>query len=140
MKRLIDYIKGSHGEILRYLAVGGATTLVSVASYAALTRLLGVDYRVGNVVSIALAIAFAYAANKLVVFRARGGTRKRLLAELLSFIGARFVTLALEAAVVPLLVERLGQSKLAAKLEAQVFVIAANYVLGKFLVFRKTPQ
>jgi putative flippase GtrA len=74
-----------------------------------------------------------------VVFRARGGTRRRLLAELLSFVGARLATMALEAGGVPLLVERLGQSELAAKLEAQVVVIAANYVLGKFLVFRKTP-
>ncbi|MDR3277819.1 MAG: GtrA family protein [Oscillospiraceae bacterium] len=140
MKRLIEFIKSPRGETVRYLLVGGATTLVSVASYAALTRLFRLDYRVGNVVSIALAIAFAYVTNKLIVFRARAGTPKRLLAELLSFVGARLVTMALEAGAVPLLVERLGQSELTAKLEAQLVVIAANYVLGKFLVFRKTPQ
>ena len=146
MKKLIDTLwNGRHGEAVRYLVVGGMTTLVSIVSFQLLCFVFGVDpeapdsvyVTVSNVISIILAILFAYAMNKRCVFRSRCESRTALLAEFGKFVGARLFTMALEVFGVYFFVNLLGQYPLLGKVETQILVVIGNYLISKFLVFRR---
>lgn len=139
LKRLLT------GEMMRYLFIGGCTTLVNLVCFWAMCRLtpLGgseAGINAANVVSIAAAIAFAYGANKVVVFHSRTKGLPALLGEMGKFVGARLSTMALEVGGVWLTVSVLHRSPMAGKLATQVLVILGNYFLSKWFVFRGTGE
>ncbi|MDR3209670.1 MAG: GtrA family protein [Oscillospiraceae bacterium] len=125
-------------ETVRYLVAGVGATLVNFLLFALLTQAFGVNDRISNLISITTAILFAYVTNKLYVFRSRAGTRRGFVLEFLKFIAGRLVTLALEYYGYILLLALLRQHELAAKAVTQVLVFAANYIISKAVVFRKT--
>lgn len=124
-------------EGIRYIFFGGCTTLVNLVSYAAQRYLLGVDMTTANVISIALAILFAYVVNKLYVFESRRDSRRELLAEAAQFIGMRLGTMFIEVFGVIFLSCVWGIHDMVSKLLIQVVVLLLNYVFSKLFVFRK---
>jgi putative flippase GtrA len=136
LRRLDALMSGRHGETVRYLIVGGLTTLVDMGVFALTTEVAGLPVNSGNIASIITAVLFAYVANKLVVFRARSPDRLSLLLEFAKFIGARLVTMALEVAVVWLIADAMGGNKYLGKAAALILVIISNYILSKLVVFR----
>ncbi|MDR2356704.1 MAG: GtrA family protein [Oscillospiraceae bacterium] len=139
MRRKIDALaSGSLGETVRYLIAGGLTTLVDMGVFAFATEIMNLSVNAGNALSVSIAVLFAYAANKLVVFRAKSPDRRSLLLEFARFVGARAVTMALEVAVVWLIVGVAGGDKYVGKAAALVLVIISNYILSKLVVFRRT--
>ncbi len=146
MKKLISgLLNGKHGEAIRYLIAGGLTTLLSLMSFAVLCSAFGVDpetpdsayVTIANVISIILAILFAYVVNKRFVFRSSCSSVKELALELIKFVGARLFTMAVEVGGVYLFVNILRQYPIVGKIETQVIVIVGNYLISKFLVFEK---
>jgi len=149
MRALFDRIwNGRWGEYVRYLVAGGLTTLVSLGVFQGLCALFGVDpeapdsvyVTVANTISIVAAVIFAYVINKRMVFRSRCETVPQLLREFFGFAGGRVFTMLLEIAGVYLLVNVLGQYPLLGKIETEVVVVILNYIISKFLVFRKRKQ
>ena len=145
MKKLIcELWNGKYGHIVRYLVVGGLTTFVSLASFQVLCILFGVDpeapdnvyVTVSNIISIILAILFAYTANKLVVFRARCDSKQSLLAEFITFVSGRIFTMIVEVVLVFLFVNVIGQYPLLGKFETSVVIVILNYLISRFIVFR----
>lgn len=133
------------GEMVRYLFIGVCTTLVNLVSFWLLCHATPLGASEGgitaaNVLSIVLAIAFAYAANKVFVFRSYTATVWSLLRELGKFVGARLSTMALEVGGVWLTVSILRQPPMLGKLATQGLVIIGNYVLSKWFVFRGEGQ
>jgi putative flippase GtrA len=124
-----------HREILLYVFFGGLTTVVSVGSFILLAE-LGIHPLIANVLSWILAVGFAYATNRRWVFcsKAKG---KAIWAEVCSFYGGRLLTLGLEEALLLIFGLRLGMNHKMVKLAAQFVVLASNYILSKFLIFRK---
>ena len=61
-----------------------------------------------------------------------------MLGEAAAFYGARVATLLMDMGCMFLLVTLAGINDKIAKLLVQVIVLVANYVLSKFLVFRKS--
>lgn len=128
-----------YGELVRYVVVGGCTTLVSLASYyACVSTFLDAqdpfELQVANVVSWVCAVAFAYFANRRYVFKS---TASDLLAEAGKFVGGRVGTLLVDMGCMALFVSVLGMNDKLAKLLVQVIVFVLNYLLSKFLVFAK---
>jgi putative flippase GtrA len=119
------------------LIVGGCTTFVNFALFTLLTEFLHYDVTVSNVISIAVSILFAYVTNKLFVFHNHCKHKADLMLEFSKFIGSRLTTMAVEVGGVLLFVNVLGQDSMIGKIETQVVVIAGNYFISKFLVFRK---
>ena len=129
------------GEILRYAFIGGCTTLVNLASFWVLCRWTALGQSDGgitaaNVLSIILAILFAYITNKLFVFRSHTAGLTALLGEFAAFVAGRLATMAIEVGGVWLMVSVLRQNPMLGKLLTQGFVIVGNYFISKFLVFR----
>lgn len=125
-----------HQEILLYVFFGGFTTVVSVGSFILFDEVLGVHELVANVLSWIFAVGFAYVTNRRWVFRSKA-KGKALLAEACGFYGGRLLTLGLEEVLLLVFVTWLGVNSTAIKLIAQFVVLTGNYILSKFLIFRK---
>ena len=165
MKKLLVKYK----EIIMYLIFGVLTTAVGMGSYFLIlfaARALGVSEDSGsyNVVRVAaqiiqwvLAVLFAYYTNKKWVFEADESEHEKT--RLASFFGARLFSLGCDSLVTFGVVFALAVAEyktftialpfglnipftpdLWAKLAAAVVVIIVNYVLSKFLVFKKNKS
>ena len=124
------------GEFMRYVLVGGTTTLLDLAVFYVLCEVRGIDPTVGNVISIVIAMLYAYVANKLFVFQSHCADGKELAGEFARFVSGRLSTMALEIGSVFVLCNLLGIDSFIGKLLTQGIVFVANYLLGKFFAFR----
>ncbi|MDR1737053.1 MAG: GtrA family protein [Oscillospiraceae bacterium] len=133
MKTLYNKYK----ELVIYVAVGLCTTAFSWGLYLLFSRLLGWDENLSNVVSVILAIIFAYFANKIIVFRVPFTNARAFAREFILFAGGRGVSMLLEIGGFYLLFDVLRVPDLITKLILAVVVMLTNYVISKLLVFRK---
>ena len=138
VRKIIKYIFGEEpgSEKIRYLIVGGLTTLVNFSLFVFLHELLEVDETISNLISIPTSILFAYVANKLIVFRQRSETLKAFALEFFKFVGSRLFTMAFEIGFVLLFADVLGWNATLGKAISQVLVIIGNYIISKAIVFR----
>ena len=125
-------------EVLRYLIVGGLTTLVSMVLFYGSTWTFldpnnAFQLQVANVLSWVGAVAFAYVTNRRFVFESKN---PHVFAELVSFVGSRVATLLLDMAVMFVLVTLLSVNSDFAKIVAMVLVTIGNYIISKLLVFK----
>ena len=123
-------------EGMRYLFIGGCTTLVNLVVYTILCRVVHLNVNISNIISVAVSILFAYVTNKLIVFRSHCSSLGELAGECLRFIGARLATMVIEVGGVYFLYEIIHQDEIIAKLETQVLVVIGNYFISRFIVFR----
>ena len=107
-------------ELVSYLLVGVATTLVNYVAYFLATRTAGLSV-----------------ANKLFVFKTHCPDTGALLREAGSFFAMRLVSLGMETVLMFLLVEVLHLNDLAMKLLVNIVVIILNYVFSKLFIFKK---
>lgn len=124
---------------VRYVVIGACTTVVSVGLVALLTKVFHWDDNLSNVISIIVAVVFAYVANKIFVFRSHSESFRALVAEALKFFGGRVATMLLEVFGVMFFDSILGQDIVVAKVETQILVLVSNYLISRFIVFKKKP-
>lgn len=137
MKKIIEKIYSiKDSEVIRYIIVGGCTTLVNLIIFTVMCKFMNIDVTISNFVSVIVSILFAYVTNKIFVFKSRCQNFKELFSECAKFIGARLLTMVIEVGGVYLLVNIIGQDELVGKLETQVIVLISNYVISKYLVFK----
>lgn len=137
MKKIVEIVKKLYyNETMRYLFIGGCTTLVNLATFAVFCDVLDMNVTLGNVLSIIIAILFAYVSNKIFVFSSKTEGLKEMISELCRFVGGRLSTMAIEVGGVYLIYNMMGYPKMAAKLITQILVIIGNYFISKFFVFR----
>ena len=136
-----DLLK-KYGEIIRYLIIGGLTTVVSLGTYYLLVWTIldpedPVQLQVANVTSWIAAVTFAYFTNRSFVFRSKNNNR---LKEAGAFYLSRVGTLLLDMGLMFLGVTVFGWNDKIMKLVVQVVVTVGNYVLSKLFVFRKSSE
>ena len=122
-------------EYISYLVFGVLTTVVNLAIYYLLERVM--NYLVANVIAWTGAVIFAYVVNKLFVFESDSRTLKALAYEISTFFAARLLSLGLEEGILFLFVTRMGLRTRIIKLIAQALVVIFNYVASKLVIFRK---
>ena len=132
MKQLIKKLYAS--SVVRYVFFGGCTTLVNLISFYVL-RKLRVGLNIANVISIILAILFAYVVNSRFVFQDKCQTLADHIRPFCKFISARLMTMVIEVGGVWLLVAKLGINDMVGKFATQFIVLILNYVFSKFFVF-----
>ena len=135
-------------ELILYIAFGLATTAVNWIVYEIMRSAVGMgnlsadsaDFRIlGNVCNVTawiISVLFAFVTNKRFVFRSQSKDWKSTGKELLMFVSARLLSLALfdiglYSALLFVMNDRLG------KLITNVFVVVFNYFASKFVIFRK---
>lgn len=135
MKKLKDLIlRFYNNDVIRYIFFGGCTTLVNLVCFFVL-RQCGVELNIANVISIIVAIIFAYIVNSKYVFQDKCETLIDHIQPFCKFVSARLLTMVIEVGGVWLLVEKLGMSDMVGKFCTQFIVLALNYIFSKFFVF-----
>ena len=132
MKKLI--LKMYENDVFRYIFWGGCTTLVNLVSFY-LMRIAGLPLMAANIISIILAILFAYVVNSRFVFHDSCETLKDHIQPFVKFISARLVTMVIEVGGVWLLAVVMGFHDMVAKFCTQFLVLVLNYIFSKFLIF-----
>lgn len=126
-------------EVIRYILVGGLTTLISLVIYYGcvvtfLNPKVPLELQTANILSWIGAVLFSYVCNRKYVFESDS---KEVLKELVAFFVARFTTLVIDMMSMFFMVTVSSVNDKVAKLIVQVIVIVANYFFSKFFVFRK---
>lgn len=135
MKKLKDLIlRFYNNDVIRYIFFGGCTTLVNLVCFFVL-RKCNVELTIANVISIIVAIIFAYIVNSKYVFQDKCETLADHIRPFCKFISARLLTMVIEVGGVWLLVEKVGMSDMVGKFCTQFIVLALNYIFSKFFVF-----
>ena len=142
MSKIIDLYK-KYEEIINYLIMGGLTTVVNlIVKYALLFTILdatnSLQLQIAVIISWIVACLFAYITNRIIVFKSKS---RKILKELISFFGARILTLGMEMLIMFIFVTALGLNSnlwvVIWSLVAQVVVIVANYIFSKLFIFKK---
>ena len=120
-------------DIIIYFIVGCLSTFVNLLSYA-FYRLFIPSYLINIVLSWLTSLVFAFFMNRKYVFKSKNNKIKQ---EFLSFTISRLLTLGMEIFFMYLLVDLIQINDLIAKVIVQFLVFLANYLFGKFIVFKK---
>ena len=145
MKKIIDLYK-KYEEIINYLVVGGLTTVVAIGSkllllFTVLDQTNGVELQISEVISWILAVLFAYFANKAFVFKSKAKDKKQLR-EVFDFFKGRVFTQLIQMFIMWFFVTFLKLNSdlwvIIFTLICQVMQIVLNYIISKFLVFKKS--
>lgn len=145
MKKIYELYK-KYEEIINYLIVGVLTTVVSlIVKWGLLFTILNakdaIQLQAAVIISWIVAVTFAYVTNRIFVFKSKS---KNILKEVISFFGARLLTLGIEMVVMWFFVTLLKLNSdiwvLIWTVVAQVIVIILNYVFSKLFVFKKSNK
>lgn len=124
-------------EVVLYLFFGGLTTLVNIAAYALFARALAMDVTLSTVVAWVFSVVFAYLTNRKWVFQSRASGSRAVLCEIGAFFGGRAFSGLLDVGIMFLFAQTLGFNDMIVKILSNVLVIVLNYILSKWIVFRK---
>lgn len=124
-------------ELILYVVFGGLTTLVSIASYWVIVDFLHVHYMAATVLSWVISVTFAYLTNRRWVFQSRASGARAILREAVSFYACRLASGALEMGIMFVGVDLLHVNDKVVKICANVVIVITNYILSKWIVFRK---
>ena len=125
-------------EIIKYLIFGVLTTFVALSSYYLCTKTFlnvekPVELQIANIISFILAVIFAYVTNRIYVFKSK---KTNIIKEFLNFATSRLATLFIDMGFMFIFVSVLNYNDQIIKILDQIIIIL-NYILSKFLVFRK---
>ena len=140
MKTLISKIKQlmkKYEELIKYLLIGGLTTVLNYIVFALLVNEAKLEMHPSNLIAWGVSVIFAYLTNKLFVFESKSFKIDVLAKEILTFGAARVFSFILEEVILFIFVDKLGMEKLIIKLIANIIVIIVNYILSKFIIFKK---
>ena len=101
--------------------------------YALLSEIFRINVLVANIITWIIAVYFAFSVNRKFVFKSNGN----FTSELIQFYLGRVVTLVVEQAMLYIFIIRLMFNNMAIKSIAQVVIIILNYIISKFIVFKK---
>ena len=120
-------------EVIMYLIFGVLTTVVNIVVYYMIADMLQIHYMISNIVAWFLSVLFAYMTNRKYVFESKSN---EIIKEMISFFGARLATGIMDMVFMWIFVGLHILPDFIAKVITNVFVIVANYILSKLVVFK----
>ena len=136
ISKCLDLVK-QYKELILYIIFGVCTTIVNYITYIVFSRFLISNIMISNLIAWIISVAFAYITNKLWVFESKECTFKVLTKEVLSFVLARVFSLVLDMVILYVMSDLMGINDLIVKIISNIIVIIVNYVLSKFIIFKK---
>ena len=127
----------SNKEIIMYAIYGGLTTILNIVCYHFFNQILGIDYLISNALAWCCAVIFAYYTNKMFVFESKELSKIKVVKEFVKFLGCRIFTGIVDMILMLSFVSFFEFDKTISKVIDNVIIIILNYVLSKFLIFRK---
>lgn len=133
-----EYLR--YRDIISYLFWGVMTTAVNYAAYFGCTRLCGIGYFWSNIIAWVAGVAFGFVVNKVFVFRSLDWSPRTAFRECWQFVTARVLSGGLETGSLALFVDCFHCNDAIVKIVAGIVVVIMNYVLSRFVIFRKRQQ
>ena len=141
---MIKNLWNKYRELISYVFWGGMTTLVNWVVYTAAVSLTAMHTSVANVIAWIAAVAFAFVTNKIFVFRSHARGFRAVAMEAALFVGGRVFSGVVEIGGMALMTDLLGWHTAifgirdsVPKLVISVVVLILNFIVSKWLVFRK---
>ena len=131
-----NVIRICKNRIIKYILFGGLTTLVNIFSFFLLRNFTSLSVNLANIISIIIAIIFAYLVNSRYVFETIYKNKTDKLEEFIKFVSARISTMLIEVVGVYMLLEIFKINDYISKVLIQFVVLILNYVFSKLLVFK----
>ena len=130
---MIELIK-KYKEIIFYLFFGVCTTIINFFVFWIFSKYFNPE--ISNVFAWIISVIFAFVTNKLWVFRTTGFVFK----ELLEFTASRILSFAIDEGLLILLISYFFLNALISKIITNIFVVLLNYLLSKFIIFKKVDK
>ncbi len=142
MKKLfnwcVNFIKTlDWAEVLRYFLTGVMTTSLNIFMFWLFGKKLGCNEHISNVVAWTASTMFAFITNCFFVFRVKPGGSGEFFRFMLAFYGERLFTLGVEELLILIFITWLRLPRMPVKFVTTCITIALNYLISKFIVFKK---
>ena len=129
---LIDFMR-LEKELISYVIFGILTTLVNILVYLLFTRLIGLNYLISNILAWFFSVLFAYITNRIWVFESEN---INIFKEIALFFSGRLFSGIVDTALMFVFIDLLFVGDSISKIIIQVIVVALNYIISKFIVFK----
>ncbi len=139
MQKIKELIK-KYEELIKYLIIGVLTTAINYVVFVIFVNAIKIDMHASNIIAWIVSVIFAYFTNKLFVFESKSFEIKVMIKEIFAFGAARIFSLLLEEVILYVFVNLLSMNQLIIKLIANIIVIIVNYILSKFIIFKKPKK
>jgi putative flippase GtrA len=136
----VKSLYAKHTEIILYLIFGIITTIINLATYFFLARVVLIDEVISNCIAWVVSVTFAFVTNKIYVFKSKTRVRKEVLREMTSFFSFRIISGFLDISVFAFCVKVMFLDDAIVKIAIQIFVTIFNYVASKLIIFRKAKS
>lgn len=134
MINFINRLIKVYRELIIYCIIGCTGATIDFVLYTILTGWLDMHYQLANFLGISFGVINNFFLNYFFNFK----TKDRMMTRLASFYSVGMLGWILSAFLLWLLVERLGINSIVAKLATIVLVTVVQFLLNKFITFRKT--
>ena len=124
-------------DVIFYLVFGVLTTVVNIVTYWVCVHILGASVMVGTILAWVLAVFFAYITNRSLVFHSSASGTDEIMKEITSFFACRIGTGVVDWVIMLVFVTILHFNDMIIKMLANIIVIVLNYILSKFVIFKK---
>ena len=134
-------------EIFMYLYIGFLTTAVNLIAFKVLLDELNPsmieenpNWKAAELIAFIISLIFAFIANKLFVFKSFNFAPVKFFQEFGLFTGGRICTELLNVIIMYIMIDKMGKDEFMTKVIACVIVIIVNYLLSKFVIFKKVKK
>ena len=122
-------------EIITYVVFGVLTTATDWIVYTILWK-LGMDYKISTAISWFAAVMFAFITNRTFVFLSKT-KGVEIIKECLKFFSSRLTSGITNMILMIVFVDIFMINEFVSKAVLSVIVLVMNYLLSKFIVFKK---
>lgn len=126
--------KNKHEEIL-YLLFGICTTAINICTYYCLYNILHLNNIASTILSWLISVVFAFVTNKFYVFKSTTSQKSKLIREISLFFASRVFSGGADILFMFITVDIMLMNSTVCKVTSNIFVIVANYIISKFLIF-----
>ena len=135
----IKELLNKYREMILYLIFGALTTVVSFVAQWLFKDVIVMPYAwLTTSIAWFCSVLFAFVTNKLIVFESK--KKQGFFKEISLFYGSRLLTGALEIGAMALFYDICQLNYWAIKIIANIVIIVLNYVLSKFIVFKRDEK
>lgn len=137
MSNKVNRLAANDRPALNYILFGFCAFIINFLAFSLIENLTLIDWADANLLAWILATVFSYYTNRAYVFRTFHKSFIKELNEMTRFFLGRGVSLIIEQLILWFGFTFCDSSLLLIKLTAQIFAVILNYLISKFLVFKK---
>lgn len=123
-------------QIWLYLFFGTITTLINILVYQALIN-FNIDYLFSNIIAWVISVFIAFIFNIKYIFE---NVENKMIREFINFYFSRVFTLIIDMILMYIGVSLLLLDSLLVKIVVNILIIGINYVIAKFIIFKKSNK